>query len=118
MWLSAGPLGFFEGDEMYDFLETWSSFNNDDYCLALLFTYRDFKEGVLGLAWVGDPDVDSPGGICSKGVALQELRQRLNFNTAVVSFLNYGLRIPRAVSVAMVAHELGHNFGAEVGRFC
>jgi disintegrin and metalloproteinase domain-containing protein 10 len=26
---------------------------NQDYCLGYIFTYRDFNDGVLGLAWVG-----------------------------------------------------------------
>jgi len=26
---------------------------NGDYCLGYIFTYRDFNDGVLGLAWVG-----------------------------------------------------------------
>lgn len=37
------------------FLELNSEQNHDDYCLAYLFTDRDFDDGVLGLAWVGAP---------------------------------------------------------------
>lgn len=36
----------------------------DSFCLSYLFTYRDFSDGVLGLAWVGHPT--SSGGICEK----------------------------------------------------
>jgi len=28
---------------------------HDGYCLAYLFTYRDFEGGTLGLAWVAEP---------------------------------------------------------------
>ncbi|KAJ8272380.1 hypothetical protein COCON_G00112390 [Conger conger] len=35
------------------FLELNSEQNHDDYCLAYVFTDRDFDDGVLGLAWVG-----------------------------------------------------------------
>ena len=35
------------------YLDLHSSRNFDDYCLAYLFTNRDFDDGVLGLAWVG-----------------------------------------------------------------
>ena len=37
------------------FLELNSEQKHDDYCLAYVFTDRDFDDGVLGLAWVGAP---------------------------------------------------------------
>ena len=37
----------------------------NDYCLAYVFTMRDFENGVLGLAWVAQPE-GSSGGICEK----------------------------------------------------
>lgn len=43
------------------FLELNSEQNHDDYCLAYVFTDRDFDDGVLGLAWVG-----APSGWCTK----------------------------------------------------
>lgn len=36
-------------------------------CLAHLFTYQDFDEGTLGLAYVAPSKLDVPGGLCSKG---------------------------------------------------
>jgi len=35
-------------------LELNSEETHDDVCLAYVFTYRDFADGVLGLAWVGE----------------------------------------------------------------
>lgn len=35
-------------------LEINSEENHDDVCLSYVFTYRDFADGVLGLAWVGE----------------------------------------------------------------
>lgn len=35
-------------------LELNSEEFHDDVCLAYIFTYRDFADGVLGLAWVGE----------------------------------------------------------------
>jgi len=35
-------------------LEINSEENHDFVCLAYVFTYRDFADGVLGLAWVGE----------------------------------------------------------------
>lgn len=46
---------------MEKFLELNSEQNHDDYCLAYVFTDRDFDDGVLGLAWVGAPS----GRLCN-----------------------------------------------------
>lgn len=36
----------------------------DGFCLAYMFTYRDFEMGTLGLAWTGD--LKNAGGVCEK----------------------------------------------------
>ena len=42
------------------------------FCLAYMFTYRDFEGGTLGLAWTGD--LKNAGGVCEKnGVSLASL---------------------------------------------
>ena len=38
-------------------LEINSEETHDDVCLAYVFTYRDFADGVLGLAWVGEAGI-------------------------------------------------------------
>ena len=38
--------------------------NYDAFCLAYMFTYRDFEGGTLGLAWTGD--LKNAGGVCEK----------------------------------------------------
>lgn len=46
---------------------TLCSFSEEDYdafCLAYMFTYRDFEGGTLGLAWTGD--LKNAGGVCEK----------------------------------------------------
>lgn len=96
------------------YLVQWSEINHDAYCLALLFTYRDFSDGALGLAWVAEPELDMPGGICSKKVLLKDEQKALSFNAALATLLNYGVRIPRKASVITVMHELGHSFGSVV----
>lgn len=48
------------------FLELNSEQNHDDYCLAYVFTDRDFDDGVLGLAWVGAPS----GRLCDNVLIL------------------------------------------------
>lgn len=45
----------------------------DAFCLAYMFTYRDFEMGTLGLAWTGD--LKNAGGVCEKnGVSLLVMR--------------------------------------------
>ena len=50
-------------------------FSEEDYdafCLAYMFTYRDFEGGTLGLAWTGD--LKNAGGVCEKnGVRFSKL---------------------------------------------
>ena len=50
------------------FLQTFSR-NKDwkKYCLAHLFTYQDFADGVIGLAYVGNRKRNAVGGICTEG---------------------------------------------------
>jgi len=35
-------------------LELNSAENHDDVCLSYIFTYRDFDDGSLGLAWLAE----------------------------------------------------------------
>ena len=39
--------------DVSNFLNLNSLSNHNLYCLAYVFTYRDFSQGTLGLAWVG-----------------------------------------------------------------
>ena len=50
-------------------LEINSEENHDDVCLAYVFTYRDFADGVLGLAWMGES-----GTIVSCTVNVKKIR--------------------------------------------
>ncbi|XP_067056132.1 disintegrin and metalloproteinase domain-containing protein 10-like [Acropora muricata] len=108
-----GSLASPEDIDSTQYLLKWSEMDHDEYCMAMLFTYRDFERGVLGLAWVATPDLDTPGGICTKKVLTNDRETTVNFNSAIVTFLNFGVRIPRKVSVVTVSHEFGHSFGSE-----
>ena len=97
-----------------DFLDLWSQENHDAFCLAMLLTYRDFANGVLGLAWVAEPPGGNRGGICEARLTLS-IGPR-NLNSAIVTLLNFGNRQPRPVTIITMAHEFGHNFGSPVSR--
>ena len=95
-----------------DFLDLWSEENHDAFCLAMLLTYRDFDGGVMGLAWAAEPPGGIRGGICETRLNTR-IGQR-NLNTATVTFLNFGNRQPRPVTIIQMAHQFGHNFGSLV----
>uniref|UniRef100_V9KFZ3 Disintegrin and metalloproteinase domain-containing protein 10 n=3 Tax=Callorhinchus milii TaxID=7868 RepID=V9KFZ3_CALMI len=92
------------------FLELNSEQNHDDYCLAYVFTDRDFDDGVLGLAWVGAP-AGSSGGICEKSKLYSDGKKK-SLNTGIITVQNYGSHVPPKVSHITFAHEVGHNFGS------
>nr|XP_057928055.1 disintegrin and metalloproteinase domain-containing protein 17 isoform X1 [Doryrhamphus excisus] len=81
-------------------------------CLAHLFTYQDFDEGTLGLAYVAPAKPDIPGGLCSKGCPSSNDRL-IYLNTGLTSTKNYGKTILTKEADLVTTHELGHNFGAE-----
>ena len=64
IWDDPGVEGYkYDGNFDVDyFLDLHSRDNYDAFCLSYMFTYQDFSDGVLGLAWVGHPT--SAGGIC------------------------------------------------------
>ncbi|KZC05932.1 Disintegrin and metalloproteinase domain-containing protein 10, partial [Dufourea novaeangliae] len=90
------------------YLELFSEEDYDAFCLAYMFTYRDFEMGTLGLAWTGD--LKNAGGVCEKNGHYRGSMKSLN--TGIVTLLNYGKHVPPAVSHVTLAHEIGHNFGS------
>ncbi|XP_050067990.1 uncharacterized protein LOC126556645 [Anopheles maculipalpis] len=103
------PLYRFPGNYGVEkFLELFSEEDYDAFCLAYMFTYRDFEMGTLGLAWTGD--LKNAGGVCEKNGHYRGSLKSLN--TGIVTLLNYGKHVPPAVSHVTLAHEIGHNFGS------
>ena len=74
--------------EIIHFLQTFSKNDWRKYCLAHLFTYQDFKEGVIGLAYVGNPKRNAVGGICT------ESNDKLYSSISSVSTSNFPSYIP------------------------
>lgn len=59
----------------------WSQF-----CLAHLFTNRDFPTGLLGLANIASPVDGQTGGICSRGEPVSVQRERLEWRLLLQNF--------------------------------
>ncbi|XP_065063953.1 disintegrin and metalloproteinase domain-containing protein 10-like [Rhopilema esculentum] len=93
------------------FLELNSETDHDKHCLAYVFTYRDFADGVLGLAWIGEASGAS-GGVCERWKPYSGGKYK-SLNTGVVTTLNYQQDVPLKVTEITLAHEIGHNFGAQ-----
>ncbi|XP_076849267.1 disintegrin and metalloproteinase domain-containing protein 17 isoform X2 [Brachyhypopomus gauderio] len=86
--------------------------NASRVCLAHLFTYQDFDEGTLGLAYVAPAKDGLPGGLCSKEGFQSRDRGAMFLNTGLTSTKNYGKTILTKEADLVTTHELGHNFGA------
>lgn len=103
--------------DVSNFLNLHSQKKHDEFCLAYVFTFRDFTGGTLGLAWVASPSGAS-GGICEKYKTYTENlggfrhSEKRSLNTGIITFLNYNSRVPPKVSQLTLAHEIGHNFGS------
>jgi disintegrin and metalloproteinase domain-containing protein 10 len=80
------------------------------FCLGYALTARDFADGTLGLAWVAKTS-GSIGGICERRQMVQGSNKSLN--SGIITVINYQARVADAVSQITLAHEVGHNFGAE-----
>lgn len=95
------------------FLDLFSTSGNGlvphDYCIAYMFTHRDFEDGVLGLAWVASSGRDS-GGLCTRCREYDTGKSRC-LNTGIVTTKNVN-EVPPMQSYLTFGHELGHNFGS------
>ncbi|VDI57755.1 disintegrin and metalloproteinase domain-containing protein 10 [Mytilus galloprovincialis] len=107
--------------DVSNFLNENSLIDHSAFCLAYIFTYRDFTQGTLGLAWVGSSGQAS-GGICEQYKSFPEGGKQVmkSLNTGIVTLVNYGDDVAPRVSQLTFAHEVGHNFGSphDNGQLC
>lgn len=89
-----------EGRDVWDVKKLLEQFSVDiagkasNVCLAHLFTYQDFDEGTLGLAYVAPSKADIAGGLCSKASPSTLNEQGVIYlNTGLTSTKNYGKTI-------------------------
>ncbi|RXN19098.1 disintegrin and metallo ase domain-containing 17-like isoform X2 [Labeo rohita] len=115
--MEGSPLG--RKDGVWDVKKLLEQFSYDiadnasAVCLAHLFTYQDFDDGTLGLAYVA-PSKQGLGGLCPKPYyPSQSVKKPSYLNTGLTSTMNYGKTILTKEADLVTTHELGHNFGAE-----
>uniref|UniRef100_A0A671KP99 Disintegrin and metalloproteinase domain-containing protein 17-like n=1 Tax=Sinocyclocheilus anshuiensis TaxID=1608454 RepID=A0A671KP99_9TELE len=115
--MNGSPLG--RKDGVWDVKKLLEQFSYDiadnasAVCLAHLFTYQDFDDGTLGLAYVA-PSKQGLGGLCPKRKNLfSQVKKPSYLNTGLTSTMNYGKTILTKEADLVTTHELGHNFGAE-----
>ncbi|XP_023122017.1 disintegrin and metalloproteinase domain-containing protein 17a isoform X2 [Amphiprion ocellaris] len=108
------------GKEVWDVKKLLEQFSSDmadkasAVCLAHLFTYQDFDEGTLGLAYVAPSKPQALGGLCPKPYyPTHSVKKPSYLNTGLTSTKNYGKTILTKEADLVTTHELGHNFGAE-----
>uniref|UniRef100_A0A3Q1HPQ6 ADAM metallopeptidase domain 17a n=1 Tax=Acanthochromis polyacanthus TaxID=80966 RepID=A0A3Q1HPQ6_9TELE len=108
------------GKEVWDVKKLLEQFSSDmadkasTVCLAHLFTYQDFDEGTLGLAYVAPSKPQALGGLCPKPYyPTHSVKKPSYLNTGLTSTKNYGKTILTKEADLVTTHELGHNFGAE-----
>uniref|UniRef100_A0A665VPN3 Disintegrin and metalloproteinase domain-containing protein 17-like n=1 Tax=Echeneis naucrates TaxID=173247 RepID=A0A665VPN3_ECHNA len=108
------------GRDVWDVKRLLEQFSSDiagnasTVCLAHLFTYQDFDEGTLGLAYVAPSKAQALGGLCPKPYyPSPSIKKPSYLNTGLTSTKNYGKTILTKEADLVTTHELGHNFGAE-----
>uniref|UniRef100_A0A672ICY9 Disintegrin and metalloproteinase domain-containing protein 17-like n=1 Tax=Salarias fasciatus TaxID=181472 RepID=A0A672ICY9_SALFA len=108
------------GKEVWDVKRLLEQFSSDiadnasTVCLAHLFTYQDFDEGTLGLAYVA-PSNQRVVPVCFPAAYYpsHSVKKPSYLNTGLTSTKNYGKTILTKEADLVTTHELGHNFGAE-----
>uniref|UniRef100_T1IZL7 Peptidase M12B domain-containing protein n=1 Tax=Strigamia maritima TaxID=126957 RepID=T1IZL7_STRMM len=96
------------------YLEIFSEYDFENYCVGIAFSGYTFPGRILGIAWMADADESGyVGGICEPRLFSTQDQKALSFNSAVITMMLQGRRMPRGITAIAVAHELGHSFGSD-----
>lgn len=117
MQIEVAPSTGFNADKgSWDSLDLLQTFGHNlyfkDFCVAHLFTHQSFPNGVLGLAYIASPSESSAGGVCSPTRSIGGATTALNTGWSTTAN-SYGDTVLTQQAELVVAHELGHNWGAE-----
>ena len=91
-------------------MTTFSRANWKNTCLSHLFTYQDFDNGIIGLAYVASASRYEVGGICTRDY--RDIGGDRYLNCGLSSSINWGRRLLTVEADLVTAHEIGHNFGS------
>ena len=93
----------------HKYLNTFSRYQLDGYCLAILFSNKVFAGKVLGLSWRGNNETRA--GICQSRTNVAPDGQdpeMLNLNSLFITMRTRHIkRIPLQMGVLNLAHEVG-----------
>ena len=78
--------------------------------MAHLFTYQDFADGVIGLAYVGNPKRNAVGGICTES----NYYYKLYSSISSVATSNFPSFIPAHLSPVPPPHHATHPYNTVV----
>ncbi|KAL8593287.1 hypothetical protein ACOMHN_009940 [Nucella lapillus] len=115
IWINTVPTSGFNADMAeWEPLKLLQAFGRDlyfrDFCLAHLFTHRQFAGNVLGLAYIAAETIGSAGGICSPTRKINGTETALNTGWSTTLNSN-GDTVLSEQAQLVTAH--GHNWGAE-----
>lgn len=95
------------------------SFHHASYCLCHLFTYEDLEEGVMGMAYRAEENLNH--GVCSGAARPKYVHATssdggnygtASRNTGITTMFNWGSAVLTQAADLVTGHELGHNFGS------
>ncbi|XP_041354184.1 disintegrin and metalloproteinase domain-containing protein 10-like [Gigantopelta aegis] len=90
-----------------DYLLRFAEYDLSNYCLGVVFTYRDFEDGIVGLSSIASSNHHKYGGIC------QARMSGISLNCLLVTQLNDGVLVSSMKAAMTLTHEFGHCFGAQ-----
>ena len=69
-----------------EMLRSFSHNDFSEFCLAHLFTFEEFTDNLVGVAYPASSRLDTPGGICTRGMYRIYLEGPINHIELIISF--------------------------------